>query len=434
MKKISIMLSAVAAAFAFSGCAEKYQTVRDASESFTLHAELSDTKTANDGMSTVWVKNDALSVFHADAGENEYVSDGKFIVDADDPASGVFSGAVSGSLDGNAAYDWYAIYPYASNRTTPASQSIAVSAIGSSIAQTQTKYGDMSHISEGKSPLYGVVKNVSGTDLPSMRMNYLASLVRIKVVNRSGKTITVTSAEFTAPEQIVGSFFIDFAAEEPVYKAKSTAAAKSTAVLSVTGNEELPSGSTADLYMLVKPFVAEQGEDLVLKVNNLKKTLTMTKDVKFSAGKIKTLEFVINEGEIKEPSEYDTPDGKQWFFTMYTGGFQDEAHRTVGVIDLGVVTAGKCTCAVQSPDVSGRIMWGSIFNIVELDYEITPFDDASGIITLPEIGFTFSYSGLAEKTMILDDEWGVYGEEGTSYDCESGLYNVTSYFNQYGGM
>ena len=172
-------------------------------------------------------------------------------------------------------------------------------------------------------------------------MNYLASLVRIKVVNKSGKTITVTSAELTAPEQIVGSFYIDFAAEEPVYKAKSTAAAKSTAVLSVTGNEELLSGSTADLYMLVKPFVAEQGEELVLKVNNLTKTLTMKKDVRFSAGKIKTLEFVINEGEIKEPSEYSTPDGKQWFFTTYAGGFIDDDHKVVGVIDLGVVTGGN---------------------------------------------------------------------------------------------
>ena len=434
MKKISIMLSAVAAAFAFSGCAEKFQTISDASESFTIRADLSETKTANDGMSTVWVKNDALSVFHADAGENEYVSDGKFTVDAGDPLSGVFSGAVSGSLDGNAAYDWYAIYPYASNRTTPASQSVAVSAIGSSSAQTQTKYGDMSHISGGKSPLYGVVKNVSGTELPSMRMNYLASLVRIKVVNRSGKTITVTSAELTAPEQIVGSFYIDFAAEEPVYKAKSTAAAKSTAVLSVTGNEELLSGSTADLYMLVKPFVAEQGEELVLKVNNLTKTLTMKKDVRFSAGKIKTLEFVINEGEIKEPSEYSTPDGKQWFFTTYAGGFIDDDHKVVGVIDLGVVTGGKCTCAMQTFNAVGKMMWGSVFNEVAFDYEIVPNDDTSGSIILTEIGLSFEYSDLEENTMVLTDSWGVFNGESESFRTEAGLFDVTEYMNPYGGM
>lgn len=431
---IFVMGVLLAAALSFIGCV-KDASVAQVTEGvpYTIKADLSDTKTVNDGVSTKWKSGDALSVFHAVAGGEDYVSDGKFTVSSTDPEAGVFTGELAGTLDAP-EYDWYAIYPYSANRTTPASQTVSYSIIGSSSGQTQTGYGDMSHISGGKSPLYGVAKAVSGSELPVMNMKYLASLVRIRVVNNSSDPLVITSAEFSAPEEIVGSFYIDIAQETPVYKARSVTTAKSTAALSVTDGGNLVKGSSADLYMLIKPFTAEKGETLTLTVNNIKRTLTVADDVEFHAGKIKTLEFVINEGDIKDPSEYNNPDGKQWFFTMYTGGFHDEAHRTVGVVDLGVVAAGKCTCAVQCPDPAGRIMWGSIFNNVEFDYEITPYDDESGIITLTEMGVSFSYSGLAGNTMVLEDEWGVYGAEGASYECEAGLYNVTSYFNQYGGM
>lgn len=432
MKKISIMLSAVAAAFAFSGCTDEIRIDGDVEDtSFIIHASIPETRTANEGMKTVWVDKDDLSVFHAAAGTEDYVFDGQFVVSSSDPESGVFSGKLAEELNGD-AYDWYFFYPYVYNRTTPAYQSTAISTIGNSSGQTQAGYGDMTHVSGKRCPLYAVAKAVRGSDVPSVKMNHFASLVRIKVTNRSGKPVTVTSAELTAPEEIVGQFYLGLSEDGPVYRAKSTAAAKSTAKLSVTGDEVLADGAVADLYMLVKPFVAETGETLTLKVNNLTRTLTMTEDVEFHAGKIKTLNFVINKEDIKDPSEYRTPDGKQWFFTTYSGGFIDDNHKIEGLIDLGVVEEGKCTCAMEWY-AGEKVMWATIFSEVAFDYVIIPDSDTSGTITLAEIGVSFKYSGFDGNTMILnDDRW--YLGDPASFDCEAGRYNVKSYVNPYGGL
>lgn len=424
MKKIFMAVYALAACV-FWGCTDEIRIDGDVEDtSFIIHASIPETRTANEGMKTVWVDRDDLSVFHAAAGTEDYVFDGQFVVSSSDPESGVFSGKLAEELNGD-AYDWYFFYPYVYNRTTPAYQSTAISTIGNSSGQTQAGYGDMTHVSGKRCPLYAVAKAVRGSDVPSVKMNHFASLVRIKVTNRSGKPITVTSAELTAPEEIVGQFYLGLSEDGPVYRAKSTAAAKSTAKLSVTGDEVLADGAVADLYMLVKPFVAETGETLTLKVNNLTRTLTMTEDVEFHAGKIKTLNFVINKEDIKDPSEYRTPDGKQWFFTTYSGGFIDDNHKVVVVLDLGVVAEGKFTYATQMPQPNGSMIWQSLFSEIEFEYKINPIDDNSGVISLPGTGIAFEYSQYDGNSSmhIVDDLW--FGDE---FDCEAGLYNVTKYY------
>ena len=50
-------------------------------------------------------------------------------------------------------------------------------------------------------------------------------------------------------------------------------------------------GESAILYLAIKPFTAATGEKLVLSVNGYEKERTMTKDVTFTAGKIKILNF-----------------------------------------------------------------------------------------------------------------------------------------------
>jgi hypothetical protein len=68
----------LAFAAALLSCTSEYAPLVPEQEGteFTLH--LVQTKTANDGYGTEWVKGDKVNVFHAEAGTDNFISDGAF--------------------------------------------------------------------------------------------------------------------------------------------------------------------------------------------------------------------------------------------------------------------------------------------------------------------------------------------------------------------
>ena len=94
----------LASAFALTNCSEEIaQPTPDFNEqagvaSFEIYAPTLQTKTANDGMSTVWVANDQINVFHAEAGAASYVSDGNFAIYEENLADGLFLGSLKQML------------------------------------------------------------------------------------------------------------------------------------------------------------------------------------------------------------------------------------------------------------------------------------------------------------------------------------------------
>ena len=281
----------LAATFTLTNCVKEVNQpvdVPSAGIPFEIVASASeDTKTENDGMKTKWIADDAINLFHAVAGSEEYVSDNSFTITEENLAQGRFKGELGGALDGSKSYDWYAFYPYSSYITTPANTS-GYSYVGHSGGLEQNGYNNMDALCDNVCPLYGIAENVPASELPSVKMNHLTSVVRIRVTNASGSPMTVDNASFTAPEDIVGQYYIDFSTDQPVFTAKSV---KNTATVEVTNATELANGGVADLYLAVKPFTAEAGEEIVITVNGYSKTIKMTKDVTFTAGKIKTVNF-----------------------------------------------------------------------------------------------------------------------------------------------
>ena len=73
------------------------------------------TKTANNGLSTVWVDGDKVNVFHAEAGTANYINDGAFTFSTSDR----FTGSLKAKLDEEKSYDWYICYPYDPSMTSP---------------------------------------------------------------------------------------------------------------------------------------------------------------------------------------------------------------------------------------------------------------------------------------------------------------------------
>ena len=315
MKKILFAMGVMlAATFTLTNCTKELQNPQDVKTPYTIYANTAATKTANDGLSTVWVDGDALTVFATAAGSTEYGTSSKFTLT--DAASGKFE-TDDLKADLAATNDWYALYPYSSYVTTPASTDAGYINVGA-VSIQQKGYDNMEHLSGTNCPLYGVAKGVSAQTLPDLTMKHLTSVIKIEVTNNAGAPMTISTVAFTANENIVGTYYVNFAGNEVVYTGSGEKYVSATATLTVTDAPELLAGKTATFYIPVKPFTATAGTDLVLSVNGEDKTLTLPKNVSFAAGAIKTLKYSVDkvvEQEVLSISEVIAAEDKAQVLT-----------------------------------------------------------------------------------------------------------------------
>ena len=293
----------LAATFTLTNCAQEIDNPNDVPSAgipFEIVATSAETKTVNDGLNTKWVADDQINIFHAVAETNAYVADGAFTVAEADVATGRFTGTLSAALESDKVYDWYALYPYSEHVTTPGEHDEGYTYIGHSKGLNQSGYDSMASLKGSVCPLYGIATAVPEGTKPSMTMNHISSIVAINVTNATEEALTVSTASLTAEEDIVGSYFIDITKSPVVCTPSAANYVNNTATVNVSGGTELAQGESAILYLAIKPFTAATGEKLVLSVNGYSKELTMTKDVTFTAGKIKTLNFSYDNEEERE--------------------------------------------------------------------------------------------------------------------------------------
>lgn len=308
MKMRMIFGALAVAAIALSGCNKVEQTVTTEKLStgipFEFTATSSSTKTTNSDMATLWASGDKVNLFHAEAGSTEYVSDGAFEAQ-EDGANVTFKGELASSLTAD-KYDWYAVYPYNSNVSTPANEGTkGYVTVGSKHngQQTQTGNNSMEHIAGDNYPVAGKVTGVSKDATPEIEMSHLTSLIAVNVINDLESSITVTAVSLaTESETLVGTYYINFVGDSPVFTGSGANYVSNTATLQVEDGSELGEGDDATFYLAVKPFTVAKGETLTLSVtaDNGKqtKTLTMPSDVSFEAGKKTTLQFTYTLSDV----------------------------------------------------------------------------------------------------------------------------------------
>lgn len=305
MKRQILTLGAIcAAAFTLTNCnkeiAEPKAPVTEGIP-FEIVAATADTKTANDGLNTKWTAGDALNVFHAEANSTAYGNNDEFTYTG---ADNKFKGTLKTALGGGKSYDWYALYPVNSIKkyviTTPAGSKDGDgwTYIGNKDGATQNGYNSKAHLAETLCPLYGVATSIDASTPVSFNMKHIASVVKIVVTNESESPLTVTSVTFTAPEDIVGSYYMNFTdPDNVVCKASGTSYVSKTATLNVTGGTALAKGEKAEFYIPIKPFKAA-ANNLKITVNGYEKTPASTADVEFKAGKIETVNFKYNNSAV----------------------------------------------------------------------------------------------------------------------------------------
>ena len=297
MKRLSLFLGmALAASLSLTNCTEKIEgpiaPATPAGIPFEISADIS-TKTTNHGLATKWAEGDAINLFHAVTGTTDYVSDKDFTLDA--TRVGVFTGNLTSALAPSTSYDWYAIYPYNQALETPANNATTAKYfyVGgrSDTPAVQNGNNSTSHLVERYAPLWGKAANVPSNEKPSMIMQHLASVVKVKVTNTTEKPLTVNSVAFTSTEPIVGQFYIDVTGTAVEYTTGDGLFNSSTASLTVKGATPLAKGESAVYYIPIKPHTAAKDKVLKISVNGYEKPLTLPKDVTFTAGSIKPLAF-----------------------------------------------------------------------------------------------------------------------------------------------
>lgn len=292
---LSYLGASLAAIAALASCNKELgATVEDLKSGvpFEISASAVDTKTSIDGFTTSWVANDAINLFHAEAGSTtNYTSDGEFTIAAGDLDAKKFKGTLASALEAG-SYDWYAFYPYSKYNKTPAGSSqsdFGFTTIGGT-SQTQTGNNSTAHLCGKPCPLYGVATGVASNVAPSIKMNHLASIVEVNVTNNSGNELTVSSVSFTGTDNIVGTYYIDFTKTPIVYTPSGDKYVSSTASLSVTGGEAIANETSAKFYIAIKPFTVSSGA-LKVAVNGYEKEIPISKETVFAAGKIKKINF-----------------------------------------------------------------------------------------------------------------------------------------------
>ena len=295
MKRIPFVFgAAMAAIFALTSCNKEIsnpdEIIKDGIP-FEISAASADTKTSIEGVTTSWVADDAINLYHAEAGSTTYTNDGSFSIAEEDLESKKFKGKLADALvEGN--YDWYAFYPYSSYNKTPAGSSqddFGFTTIGGT-SQTQTGNNSTAHLCGKVCPLYGVAKSVASSATPGITMNHLTSIIEVNVTNNSGADLTVSNVSFTATEDIVGTYYIDFTGQTVTYTGSGANYVSKTASLTVKNGTAIADKGSATFYIAIKPFTVSSGV-LKVAVNGYEKEITINNETVFTAGKIKTINF-----------------------------------------------------------------------------------------------------------------------------------------------
>lgn len=304
MKKALFFAGLAAATLSFVGC-NKEADFYGRNDRFEIVLNTPETRTAIDGMNTVWVDNDQINVFHALAGTTDYKHDTPYADGKQNPfkvadtETGVFTGALlGGELGEGQSYDWYLFYPYNSYLQSPVNTEDGRTYIGCASNQVQRQNGnsDMAHlaggVNTGSFPLYGIATNVQAGTRPEVAMKHIASAIAVKVTNVTEGPVAIQNVKFTAPEVIVGNFYISFE-KEPVTLTPYTGQVSETVTLQVQDGADIPAGGSATFYLGIKPFTAAAGSELTLEIAGSNGVVTATKTLTaaavFTAGKIKTL-------------------------------------------------------------------------------------------------------------------------------------------------
>ena len=411
MKSIfSVMGLLAALALSFTNCqpAEIEPDAPADGQTFRISVFSPGSRTANSGMSTVWSADDALNIF-ASSGSAAYTNLGQAtIVEGAGDSRADF--AFTATFNPAASADWYVLYPYNSSNTTPAKLNLKIGAE----TVSQSAYGSTAHLAGNLCPLYGTVtgKTVSEATIP---VHQMSSVIEFNVNNGSGVPVKVKAVKLNATEEVVGSFTADLTGGEPVLAAVS---ANKSATVSVSSPASLADGSTAKVYMPVKPYTHKSANKFSVTVtldvdgNTVEQPFNLTvtsAKAKFSAGHIKPVALNLTSSMFYGSMKITSMSAK-----CHKASVTGEA-AAVGTSVIEYRKSGAGSWQAASSTVSGRTVSAELTGLDDdTTYEVRV---TAGSVSGPQSSFTTLKEGAQVYNMSFDD-W--YTSGGVQYCYSSG--------------
>lgn len=312
-----MIILAAACAFAFSSCVKEVEApVQGAEAEFTeetpveIVADLGATRTAIDNQFKVtWEEGDAVGIFHVEQGTENFVNDGKFVV-KEAGSHGVFTGTVKGTFNTHANYDWYIIYPYKEDYTSPKDGVIRFN------YSDQAGNDSFAHLAGENFPLYGVVKGVPGRQYPLFQLHQMLGVFAVTFVNvdREPWTPVAVVAQTVGSEkiQMMGTFNVDLTGDAPAFTPFTGEGnwGPKQSWMNIAGAKPIEKGKSATFYFPVVPNTFTN--DNALQFTSLRQTqmgrcINLSQPLTIKSGDIQKItinlsgEEYLTEAEAAEP-------------------------------------------------------------------------------------------------------------------------------------
>ena len=280
MMKKSIIRIATMFAFvaAFLSCVKEEPALAPEQSGSEFTLRLVQTKTVLEGNALKWVTGDKVNLFHAEAGTENFVSDGPFEFTGDNTFKGFIreSSIVTGKK-----YDWYVLYPYDENMASPKAAPIHIPA-----DQYQSKDGDMTHVAGSLCPFAGKATAVASNEAIVVNMKHMVTVLKVKVTNYESNPMDLNLVSFRAngathenevvniingdASTVTGSFEVDITGEKFVYNHVDNGKGMGTSrpLLHLNTPKTLGLNESATVYMVTIPFYVPNASTLTVGMNN----------------------------------------------------------------------------------------------------------------------------------------------------------------------
>ena len=303
MKMMKQFIIRIATMFVFAAvllsCAKEDPTLAPEQSGSEFTLRLVQTKTVLEGNVLKWVEGDKVNLFHAEAGTENFVSDGPFEFTGDNTFKGFIR---EGSIVTGKEYDWYVLYPYDENMASPKAAPIHITP-----DQYQSEDGSMVHIAGVNCPLAGKATAVAANSTITVNMKHLATVVKIKVTNYESNPMNLELVSFRADgathvdeevniingdlPTITGSFEVDITGNKFVYNHvnKGMGSGSSRPLLHLQTPKTLGLNESATVYLATIPFHIPNASTLTVGMNKNSGGVTQGiygRAVSFKAGQI----------------------------------------------------------------------------------------------------------------------------------------------------
>ena len=283
MKKLYFAAAAIATLSMVSCSKENEAKTAQMESDFVINASAPDTKTSvDDGWNVAWQDGDKLDVYI-----NSSTLNRTFVFGGD---GNVFNGTFT--PDENVDYIWSVVYPqnkYADKEVDSDGYTTAYYNIPS-LTNTQSKANDNSHL--GGQPLCGYTETTGG-ESPSVAMQHLTTVICVRVNASDALDIKSIKLSNSASKDMSGTFYIN--CSDGSIKSSSTTDKQYTSPYTTLSVEDgaVTAGTIAEFYVPSAPFALYANDVITITITNTDGkeaviTKTMTSDISFAPGKIKT--------------------------------------------------------------------------------------------------------------------------------------------------